>query len=67
MIMMMMMMMMRTVPGIPDLCEQIIVVRLQRAPDLHGPHRCQVSGVRSSQYQMSRAGRLLMNWRLIKN
>ena len=67
MIMMMMMMMMRTVPGIPDLCEQIIVVRLQRAPDLHGPHRCQVSGVRSSQYQISRAGRLLMNLRLIKN
>ena len=60
-------MMMRTVPGIPDLCEQIIVVRLQRAPDLHGPHSCQVSGVRSSQYQISRAGRLLMNLTLIEN
>ena len=60
-------MMMKTVPGIPDLCEQIIVVRLQRAPDLHGRHSCQVSGVRSSQYQMSKAGRLLMNLTLIKN
>ena len=33
----------KTVPGIPDLCEQIIVVRLQRAPDLHGRQSCQVS------------------------
>ena len=63
MMMMIMMMMMMIVPGISDLCEQIIVVRLQHAPDLHGPHSC----VRSSQYQMSGAGRLLMNLTLIEN